>query len=367
MRRAPAPPRRRAAPPLAALALAVPLLAACAPAVRPAGPPVAAPRLEGEAAVMTDGARLPGRVWAPPPGTPVRGVVLALHGFNESRNFLAEPAPALAGAGLLVRAFDQRGFGAAPHRGVWPGAATLAADAAALAGLLRAAHPGVPLVWLGESMGAAVALLGTAAADPPPADRVVLLAPALRGRATMGAVERGLLETAAHTIPLVAFPGTAGGLRASDNEAALARLSRDPLTIRETRVDAVHGLVGLMDAAALALPACCRGRDAAGRVRPVPVLALHGGRDRLVPPGAARAALRSLAAGGVPGERREGGGTVAYYPEGWHLLLRDRAAGAVVADLLAWIADPASPLPSGAGAAGAAWVAEGAVSPAPPG
>ena len=41
---------------------------------------------------------------------------------------------------------------------------------------------------------------------------------------------------------------------ASDNRQALIRLSRDPLTIHDTRFDTIDGLVDLMDAAAAAAP-----------------------------------------------------------------------------------------------------------------
>ena len=101
-------------------ALAVLLAAACTPVVLPAGPPVAAPRLEAAAVVAADGARLPMRVF-PPEGAP-RAVILALHGFNDSRDAWELPAPALAALGIALYAPDQRGFGATEARGLWPGA-----------------------------------------------------------------------------------------------------------------------------------------------------------------------------------------------------------------------------------------------------
>ena len=38
----------------------------------------------------------------------------------------------------------------------------------------------------------------------------------------------------------------------------------------------------------------------------------------------------------------------AYYAQGWHLLTRDHEGPIVWADILAFIRDPAGPLPSGA-------------------
>jgi acylglycerol lipase len=118
----------------------------------------------------------------------------------------------------------------------------------------------------------------------------------------------------------------------------MRRWSEDKLTLKYTRVDAVHGLVDLMDAAVAALPACCA---------TYPVLVLIGGRDQVVPVPVARRVLRSA---GPPAR-------IGFYAKGFHLLLRDLNRDAVAADVLAWLGDPAAPLPSGADLAAAAWLA----------
>jgi alpha-beta hydrolase superfamily lysophospholipase len=200
---------------------------------------------------------------------------------------------------------------------------------------------------LGESMGGAVLVLASTGPRPPPADGYILMAPAFWGREDMPAVMRWGLWAASRTIPLVGFPGTAGGIVATDNEAALRRWSRDPLTIKITRVDAASGLVDLMDAAVAAVPECCR---TALRPGAAPVLILLGAKDRIIP---ARVARRV-----VQGMRDDQQERVAYYPEGWHLLLRDLQRAVVAQDILAWLAAPAAPLPSGADLAAAAWLAK---------
>lgn len=310
------------------------LSAACAPVVMPAGPLVRAPILGENAVVAGDGAVLPLRRFAPE--GPPRAVLLALHGFNDhSGNFLTDSLEALKQGGLLVYAYDQRGFGRAPNRGYWAGAQTLASDAAAAARLLRARHPDLPFYLLGESMGASVAIVASAADPPPPVDGYVLLTPALYARGAMNAMLRGGLWLVAHTIPVLPFQGGVGSIVASDNPAALRRLGRDPLVIRQTRVDSAVGLVYLMDAAVAALPQCCRGAQG----QPVPTLVLVGARDRVVPQHASRAALHRL----PPGRVRLG-----VYPEGYHLLLADRNREAVALDVLGFLTDPAAPLPSDA-------------------
>jgi fermentation-respiration switch protein FrsA (DUF1100 family) len=166
----------------------------------------------------------------------------------------------------------------------------------------------------------------------------------------MNPLMRGGLWLAARTIPVMGFQGGVGGIVASDNVDALRRLGRDPLAIRTTRVDAAVGLVDLMDAAARALPRCCRS-TAGDRV---PALALIGAQDMIVPARVTRLALLPL-----PEETRP---RIAVYPQGFHLLLSDRNRDTVMGDILAFMAAPSAQLPSAADANAPAWL-EGRVSP----
>lgn len=329
----------------------------CTPQVVPSGPPamgfrldtaqLSAPVPRGEAeeaapAYTTpfqgdDGVLLPRRVWPAEGGQP-RAILLALHGFNEhSGNFLLDSVGTLTAAGIEVQAYDQRGFGQAPARGYWPGTDAMVADARAAIRALRAAHPGVPLFLMGESMGAAVAVLAATGEPVPPLDGLVLLAPAFWSRAAIGPVGVGLFWTLAHSMPAMAFPAAAGGITASDNTDALRRNGRDPLVIKQTRIDAAWGLLDAMDRASAALPRCCA----------MPVLIMQGEKDSVVPPGVTRESLRRM----PPGPR------LARYRDGYHLLLRDKVRQVVTADLLAWMTNPLVPLPSGADQVGAGWLA----------
>jgi len=328
----------RAIPRRGALALgASAVLGGCVAMRAPPGPPVEASMLGEHAFTMPDGARLPYRAWLP--GDPPRAVVLALHGFNDSRDAWEYPAPAFAAAGVAVYAPDQRGFGAAPGRGLWLGSAALVADAAEMARLVRVLHPGVPLVLMGESMGAAVLMVLAAGQLAPAGASYVLIAPAVWGRARMNFVLSGVLWLAVTLVPGMALARVPVRILASDNRAALIRLSTDPLTIQETRMDTLGGLVDLMDAALAAAP----------RVR-VPALFQYGGKDELVPKAATAFTWRALPRGGTDGPR------IAYYPGGYHLLLRDRERAAPIGDILAWLRDPAAVLPSGADRVADGWL-----------
>lgn len=284
---------------------------------------------------MADGARLPYRTWLP--DRPAHTVILALHGFNDSRDAWEYPAPEFTAAGFAVYAPDQRGFGAAPGRGLWPGTEALVADAAEMARLVRLRHPHAKFVLMGESMGAAVLMVLATGPRAPAGASYVLIAPAVWGRARMNFIYSGVLWLAVALVPGMTLSHAPVPIVASDNREALIRLSTDPLTIRDTRIDALGGLVNLMDAALAAAP----------RMR-VPALFQYGGHDELVPKEATAFTWHALPRGG--------GARIAYYPDGYHLLLRDLDRARPIGDIVAWLHDPRAALPSGADQVAATWL-----------
>ncbi len=322
------PRGRPAAPRLLACALAL-LTVACAPQFVPAGPAVEQPRLETGRWVTADGLALPLRSWLPE--GPPEAVILALHGFNDYSAAFEGAGAWWAERGIATYAYDQRGFGEAPHRGLWAGSETLSEDLVNLAGLIRARHPGRPLYVLGESMGGAVAMVAFAENPDFAVDGVILAAPAVWARATMPGYQRIALEVVAYLMPWGHLTGEGANVQASDNIEMLRALGRDPLVIKRTRVDAVYGLTDLMD----------RALASAGRIS-APLLLLYGERDEIIPK-----QPTLLAWDGLPA-KADGRQRLALYQDGWHMLLRDLDAETVMADVAAWIADPATPLPSGA-------------------
>ena len=314
--------------------LASALAASGCAAATPSLPPPTPLRPPDLAFTMPDGAVLPARRWLPD-GPPTR-VALMLHGMNDSRDWLDIPAAGYTSAGFALYAPDQRGFGGAPGRGFWPGVPALVSDAHELLRQVRARHPGVPLLLAGESMGGAVGMVAATSPGMPPVDGVVLLSPAVWGRAQLGLVLSTGLWLVATVAPGYRATGREAPVKvtACDNRAALIALVRNPLTIRTTRMDCVKGLVDLMDAA----------QDAAPRLRG-PVLALYGARDMLVPEEAMAVTWRAM----PPGVRR------ALYPHGYHLLTRDLQRQAPIGDIVAWTAAADAFLPSGADFAAASW------------
>lgn len=308
----------------------------------PEKPAVTASALQASRLLAADGAELPLRMWLPPDGQPVRAVVVALHGFNDYSSFFDGTGRYLAERGIASFAYDQRGFGGAPHRGLWPGSAALVSDLRTAVDALRARYPGVPLYVFGESMGGAVILAAMARDDWPQGDGVILAAPAVWGRSSMPWYQTTALWIAVHTFPASRLSGRGLDVIPSDNTEMLRALGHDPMVIKETRIDAIYGLVNLMDRAMASAP------QAGGRM-----LLLYGERDQLIPPGAIDELLHRLPPQDAA-ERR-----FALYPQGYHMLIRDLHGETVQRDIAAWILDPQAALPSGADINGASGTCPG--------
>jgi alpha-beta hydrolase superfamily lysophospholipase len=315
-------------------------LGACAPRLQTPGTESTEPALTADYLVMPDGMRLPLKVWLP--ADKPKAVILALHGINDYSNAFEAPAERWAAEGIATYAYDQRGFGETQQRGLWPGEARLVDDLRTAATLVAGRHPGVPLYLLGESMGGAVVMAAATSPNPPQAAGIILAAPAIWGRETQGPVQSGLLWTAAHTMPWMTLSGRGLNIQPSDNIDMLRKLSRDPLVIKETRVDTLYGLVNLMDSA----------YEAAPRL-PAHTLILYGSREDVMPESAVVTMLHRLPPG--PGDRP----LVSLYPRGYHMLLRDLDADVVLDDIAAWIGHPEAPLPSGGDQLAAAVLASG--------
>ncbi|WP_242010849.1 alpha/beta hydrolase [Acetobacter musti] len=284
---------------------------------------------------LSDGARIPVRIW--PSSGSERGIILALHGFNDSRDAWEMAAPAFAASGFTLWAPDIRCFGAAPGREGWPGAGRMVQDAVEELTLIVREHADVPLYLMGESMGGAIAMLTmtrpAVAAPMPKIAGTILLAPAVWKLGPGADIPVRLLAALAPN-------GRVTGrelpvhVTASDNIAALRRLYFDPLTLHSTKLVALRGLIALMSEAA----------DSAGKQHGSELI-IYGDHDQLVPVSAMAQVWRQL----PETVRRD------IIPGGHHLLLRDKSGYRVVADILSWLSRPDAPLPSGGDASAATW------------
>ena len=304
------------------------LLGSCVPMTYPSMNTDYLPKLDDFAFSTIDGARLPIHTWLPTQGNP-SAAIIALHGFNDYGNFFSEPGQFISRAGIACYAYDQRGFGSAPNRGLWAGTETYANDLTQIVSLVRDRHPGIPVFLLGESMGGAVVIATVTRAYPPDVDGIILAAPAVWGRATMPWYQRMILWLTSHTVPWMTVTGEGLDITPSDNIEMLRALSRDPLVIRETRIETIHGLVDLMDEAF----------NQSSEIT-LETLVLYGEKDDVIPKQPTYEMLKTIADNGI--------WKIALYENGYHMLLRDLQAEILWRDIVAWIRTRDVKLPSGA-------------------
>ena len=284
------------------------------------------PNIEDNVFHAADSAELSSRQWLPEKNP--KAIIVALHGMNDYSHSFERSGVFFSKNGIAVYAYDQRGFGASPNAGIWGGESNFVRDLEQYISVLKAQYPHVPMYVLGESMGGAVAIVATSDPSFPKINGVILSAPAVWGAETIPLLYRSTLWVGAHTLPYKLFTGRDLKIIASDNYPMLRALAADPLVIKGTRVDAVYGVVHLMDSAYEKVPQM-----------KTPVLLLYGANDQVIPPYPIKNALRRFS---IPIE-------YAYYPKGYHMLLRDLQSQVVMGDILSWIKQPKHPLPSGFG------------------
>jgi acylglycerol lipase len=293
-------------------------LATCAPMMAPSGPESATSAIGAGDFLTRDGLHLPLRHWE---AEKPRAILVALHGMSDYSEAFDLPGPWWAAHGITTYAYDQRGFGRSPNRGVWAGGEAMRQDLGDFVEAAQRKHPGLPVYALGESMGGAVVLTALASDRPPRIAGAVLVAPAVWSRNDMPLTYRAALWIAARFVPAMHVSGAGLHIVACDNIEVLKKLSRDPLYQHSARADQVYGLVNLMDEA----------RDAPEHLsHPPPILFLYGGDDQVIPKAPTLAVIREL----------DGRAEVRRYPKGYHMLLRDLDGETIWTDIAGWIEAP---------------------------
>lgn len=212
------------------------------------------------------------RVWAP--ADPTRVVLLA-HGYAEHSGRYDHLARALTDRGAAVYAPDHLGHGHSQgQRGQIDAVDDVVADLRTVAGRAAAAHPGLPHVVIGHSLGGLVAVRYVQA-HPDAVRGLVLTSPIL-----------GAWPAATQLLDLEEIPDDAidPELLSRDPAVGKAYVS-DPLVYRgPMRHATLQAVADALDAAA-----------ADAEHVTVPVLYLHGADDALVPPEPSLSAVNALA------------------------------------------------------------------------
>lgn len=222
---------------------------------------------------VADGTNLRTLHW-PAVGAPV-AVALIVHGLGEHGGRYGNVADALTEAGIDTNAYDHRGHGGSGgrrnHVERWE---QFHGDLGEQVMRLRAAHPGLPFVLYGHSLGGLIASGYVLCAEKRPLpDLLVLSAPALD--ADLPGWKRPLARMLTGIVPKLRIPNDLPADGLSRDPGVRAKAEADPLctdasTVRfgaeafaeQDRVNAV--LAGLI-------------------AMPVPTYVFHGSDDPIVP------------------------------------------------------------------------------------
>ncbi|WP_131743395.1 alpha/beta hydrolase [Actinomadura roseirufa] len=245
------------------------------------------------------------RTWAD--GEPRYAAVLA-HGYGEHLGRYERVAAELVRHGAVVCGPDHLGHGlSAGARVLIEDVEDVVADLGTVVEAARADHPGLPVVLIGHSMGGLVA---TRYAQ-------------LHGDALTALVLSGPV--------LGRWPAVTGLLALEempDVPIDPATLSRDPKVGVAYAADPLVWHGPFEKATVRALDACLRRVGEHGSLGMLPVLWLHGGDDRLVPPEDTRTGIEAVRGGDL---------TERIYPGARHEIFNETNRDEVLRDVTAFV------------------------------
>jgi alpha-beta hydrolase superfamily lysophospholipase len=254
------------------------------------------------------------RAWHP--AAPPRAVLLNLHGLGDHSGFYGALSDRMIASGFAVHALDMRGNGRSPgkrgHVDAW---SDYREDLRRFVELVRREESGRPLFLLGNSLGGLIAieyamhhaegLRGIIAAAPP------------LGQLSVPPVLLALGRVMSRIWPAFSL----------ETGMDLSGLARDPAVVDELLADPLFHRLGSARLSTEVRAAIARVQSRAAEF-PLPLLVLHGSKDRLVPPDGSRTFVSRVA---HPDTR------LIEYPEGRHVLFADSDREQVLADLVQWI------------------------------
>jgi alpha-beta hydrolase superfamily lysophospholipase len=251
------------------------------------------------------------------PETDPRAVVALVHGVGEHSGRYENVVGPLTAEGYAVYGYDQRGHGHSPgprvHIDRW---ADYREDLRAFLGMIAEEMPGVPLVVYGHSMGALVVL-----------DYLLHSPSVLAGAIVSGSP----IEPAGVVKPaLVAFARTLSGVlpKLSVNLGLdVDALSRDPDVLAAYVADPLVTSRATVRWGTESLNTVGQVKDQMAQIG-VPLLVLHGERDRLNTAQGARLLFETV---------RSADKTLRVYPGGYHEPHNDIDHEQVVADIGEWL------------------------------
>ncbi len=244
-----------------------------------------------------------------------RAIVINLHGLGDHSGLYEPLVTHLVGAGFAVESFDARGNGQSEGKRAYVERwSEFRNDLGRFVDLVRAESEPLPRFLVGTSLGGLIAL-DYAAATPETVAGVIAVSPPL-GRLAVPGYLLALGRLLSRVWPR--FSLEAG--------MDLSGLARDPAVAATVLEDPLFHRLGTARLATEVEATIDRMRRL--REFPLPLLLVHGGADRMVPP----EGTRSFAAG-------LGGADATYleYPDGYHALAADIGKEAVLGDMTRWL------------------------------
>ncbi|CAN5504999.1 monoacylglycerol lipase [soil metagenome] len=261
------------------------------------------------------GVRIVYDTWTPE--TAPKAVLILSHGFGEHARRYDHVAQRFGEAGLVTYALDHRGHGRSGGKRVYlKDMSEFTGDFATLVGIAGQAHPGLPKIVLGHSMGGAI-VFTYGAAHPADYDLMVLSGPAIAAQADVSptlTVIGKVVGSVAPGVPVQQLDANA----VSRDPAVVAAYNADPLVH--------HGKVPAGIARALLLV----GETMPQRAKAItkPLLVVHGADDRLIPASGSERLVDFVGSADVH---------LKVYPELYHEVFNEPERDRVLDDVVSWI------------------------------
>jgi len=261
-----------------------------------------------------DGLSLFRQTWLP--DTPPHAALINLHGLGDHSGLHARLVEWMVERGIGVYAYDARGNGrSGGQRAYVDRWSDYLDDLGRFVALVRAETGDVPLFLAGTSLGGLVAIDYALTHGANGLAGVIAVAPPL-----------GRLGVPPHLLLLARILSRVWPRFSLEAGMDLGGLARDPAVADTVLNDPLFHRLGTARLSTEVESAIARVRSV-DRV-PVPLLLVHGGADRMVPPQGTRDFHAKLAAG----DR-----TYIEYPGGYHALVADLGGDDVLRDMSRWI------------------------------
>jgi alpha-beta hydrolase superfamily lysophospholipase len=261
------------------------------------------------------GVRIVYDVWTPE--TPARGVVVLCHGYAEHARRYDHVAERFGQAGLITYALDLRGHGRSGGKRVYlRNISEYTADFHTLVGLATGAHPGLPIIVLGHSMGGGV-VFTYGVEHPDDYTAMVLSGPAVYAQDAVSSFMIGVAKIVGSILP---------GLPVENLPADA--VSRDPAVVAAYESDPLvhHGKLPAGIGKALIKVGETMPQRASALT--APLLVVHGEQDKLIPVDGSRRLMECVASTDAH---------LKVYPELYHEVFNEPERALVLDDVTSWI------------------------------